>query len=71
MNVLEGPRREIRRIMVEGSAYWAAPAPVAGAGHQPTGTDEVRRVALGTDDRLPPELMDSTRKARSAAKGQS
>ena len=23
MHVLEGPRREIRRIMLEGSAYWA------------------------------------------------
>lgn len=25
MSVLSGPRREIRRIMVEGSAYWATP----------------------------------------------
>ncbi len=69
MHVLEGPRREIRRIMLEGSAYWAAPAPTAEVGHQPTDYDDVRRVALGTDDRLPPELMDSTRQARSAAKG--
>ena len=47
----------------------AAPAPTAEVGHQPTDSDDVRRVALGTDDRLPPELMDSTRQARSAAKG--
>ena len=31
----------------------AAPAPRAQVGHQPTDTDEVRRVALGNDERLP------------------
>jgi 5-oxopent-3-ene-1,2,5-tricarboxylate decarboxylase/2-hydroxyhepta-2,4-diene-1,7-dioate isomerase len=31
----------------------AAPAPRATVGHQPTDSDEVRRVALGNDERLP------------------
>ena len=39
MHVLEGPRREIRRIMLEGSAYWAAPAPTAEVGHQRESVD--------------------------------
>ena len=47
----------------------AAPAPAAEVGHQPTDTDDVRRVALGTDDRLPPELKDASGQARSAARG--
>lgn len=34
----------------------SGPAPIANVGHQPTDTDEVRRVALGRDDRLPPAL---------------
>jgi 5-oxopent-3-ene-1,2,5-tricarboxylate decarboxylase/2-hydroxyhepta-2,4-diene-1,7-dioate isomerase len=34
----------------------AAPAPRAKVGHQPTDTDEVRRIALGNDERLPPHL---------------
>jgi 5-oxopent-3-ene-1,2,5-tricarboxylate decarboxylase / 2-hydroxyhepta-2,4-diene-1,7-dioate isomerase len=33
-----------------------APAPRATLGHQPTDTDEVRRVALGNDERLPPAV---------------
>lgn len=33
-----------------------APAPRAEVGHQPTDTPEVRRIALGNDDRLPPQL---------------
>jgi 5-oxopent-3-ene-1,2,5-tricarboxylate decarboxylase/2-hydroxyhepta-2,4-diene-1,7-dioate isomerase len=47
----------------------AAPAPAAGVGHQPTDSDDVRRIALGSDERLPPELKDATRQARGAAKG--
>jgi 5-oxopent-3-ene-1,2,5-tricarboxylate decarboxylase / 2-hydroxyhepta-2,4-diene-1,7-dioate isomerase len=31
-------------------------APSAAVGHQPTDTDEVRRVALGNDERLPPAI---------------
>jgi 5-oxopent-3-ene-1,2,5-tricarboxylate decarboxylase / 2-hydroxyhepta-2,4-diene-1,7-dioate isomerase len=34
----------------------SCPAPSANVGHQPTDTDEVRRVALGNDERLPPAL---------------
>jgi 5-oxopent-3-ene-1,2,5-tricarboxylate decarboxylase/2-hydroxyhepta-2,4-diene-1,7-dioate isomerase len=34
----------------------AAPAPRAAVGHQPTDTDAVRRVALGSDERLPANL---------------
>ena len=33
-----------------------APAARARVGHQPTDTDEVRRVALGNDERLPPAV---------------
>ncbi len=33
-----------------------APAPGAAVGHQPTDTAEVRRIALGNDERLPPQL---------------
>lgn len=34
----------------------SCPAPSANVGHQPTDTDEVRRVALGNDERLPPAI---------------
>jgi 5-oxopent-3-ene-1,2,5-tricarboxylate decarboxylase / 2-hydroxyhepta-2,4-diene-1,7-dioate isomerase len=34
----------------------SCPAPSAAVGHQPTDTDEVRRVALGNDERLPPAI---------------
>jgi 5-oxopent-3-ene-1,2,5-tricarboxylate decarboxylase/2-hydroxyhepta-2,4-diene-1,7-dioate isomerase len=34
----------------------AAPAPRALLGHQPTDSDNVRRTALGNDERLPPQL---------------
>jgi len=40
----------------------AAPAPRASVGHQPTDSDDVRRVALGNDERLP----ESIKAARSA-----
>jgi 5-oxopent-3-ene-1,2,5-tricarboxylate decarboxylase / 2-hydroxyhepta-2,4-diene-1,7-dioate isomerase len=33
-----------------------APPPRASVGHQPTDTGEVRRIALGNDERLPPSL---------------
>jgi 5-oxopent-3-ene-1,2,5-tricarboxylate decarboxylase/2-hydroxyhepta-2,4-diene-1,7-dioate isomerase len=38
----------------------AAPAPRAAEGHQPTDSDAVRRVALGNDERLPPQLTKVT-----------
>ncbi len=34
----------------------SAPAPRAALGHQPTDSDNVRRTALGNDERLPPQL---------------
>jgi len=37
----------------------ASPAPRAVVGHQPTDTDEVRRVALGNDERLPDAIRDA------------
>jgi 5-oxopent-3-ene-1,2,5-tricarboxylate decarboxylase / 2-hydroxyhepta-2,4-diene-1,7-dioate isomerase len=33
-----------------------APAPRAAVGHQPTDTEAVRRIALGNDERLPPQI---------------
>jgi 5-oxopent-3-ene-1,2,5-tricarboxylate decarboxylase/2-hydroxyhepta-2,4-diene-1,7-dioate isomerase len=41
----------------------AGPAPRASAGHQPTDSDEVRRVALGNDERVPDRFKDNYRKA--------
>ena len=41
----------------------AGPAPRASAGHQPTDSDEVRRVALGHDERVPDRFKDNYRKA--------
>lgn len=37
----------------------SAPAPRATVGHQPTDTEEVRRVALGNDERLPPQIKNA------------
>lgn len=34
-----------------------APAPRASVGHQPTQSEEVRRVSLGNDERLPPVIL--------------
>ena len=39
------------------------PSPRAKAGHQPTNSDEVRRVALGNDDRVPDRFKDNYRRA--------
>lgn len=36
-----------------------APAPRAKVGHEPTDTPDVRRVALGNDERLPPQLRQA------------
>ena len=44
----------------------AAPRAAAlGVGHTPTDTPEVRRVALGFDERVPEQLKDNLRKAKS------
>ncbi|MEZ5649329.1 MAG: fumarylacetoacetate hydrolase family protein [Burkholderiaceae bacterium] len=45
----------------------AAPAARASIGHHPTDSDEVRRVALGNDDRLPSALRDANSRARRRA----
>jgi 5-oxopent-3-ene-1,2,5-tricarboxylate decarboxylase/2-hydroxyhepta-2,4-diene-1,7-dioate isomerase len=37
----------------------AAPAPRAQVGHEPTDSEDVRRVALGNDERLPGQLKRS------------
>jgi 5-oxopent-3-ene-1,2,5-tricarboxylate decarboxylase/2-hydroxyhepta-2,4-diene-1,7-dioate isomerase len=37
----------------------STPAPRAAVGHQPTDTEEVRRVALGNDERLPPQIKNA------------
>jgi 5-oxopent-3-ene-1,2,5-tricarboxylate decarboxylase / 2-hydroxyhepta-2,4-diene-1,7-dioate isomerase len=43
----------------------AAPrASALGVGHAPTDTPEVRRVALGFDERVPERFKDNLRKAR-------
>lgn len=43
------------------STIVAAPAPRATVGHPPTDSDEVRRVSLGTDERLPEWLTSGRR----------
>jgi 5-oxopent-3-ene-1,2,5-tricarboxylate decarboxylase / 2-hydroxyhepta-2,4-diene-1,7-dioate isomerase len=45
----------------------ACPAPSAMVGHQPTDTDEVRRVALGNDERLPAAIKAAAQAAAQAA----
>ncbi|MEM6485364.1 MAG: fumarylacetoacetate hydrolase family protein, partial [Pseudomonadota bacterium] len=50
-----------------GGTVAAIDAPRASAlnvGHQPTDSDEVRRVALGFDERVPDMLKDNLKKAR-------
>jgi 5-oxopent-3-ene-1,2,5-tricarboxylate decarboxylase / 2-hydroxyhepta-2,4-diene-1,7-dioate isomerase len=47
---------EITGIGRLGNRVVEAPAPRAALGHQPTDTEEVRRVALGNDERLPPQV---------------
>jgi hypothetical protein len=45
---------------------WAAPrASALGAGHAPTDSPEVRRVALGFDERVPGHLKDNLHRANS------
>jgi 5-oxopent-3-ene-1,2,5-tricarboxylate decarboxylase/2-hydroxyhepta-2,4-diene-1,7-dioate isomerase len=39
------------------------PAPAARVGHQPTDSDDVRRIALGNDERLPPQVQGSLARA--------
>ena len=46
-----------------GCTVVAGPAPRASAGHQPTDSDEVRRVALGNDERVPDRFKDNYRRA--------
>ena len=45
----------------------AAPAPRAEVGAQPTDTEEVRRIALGNDERLVEALQGSSARASLAA----
>ena len=54
---------EISGIGRLGCTVVAGPAPRASAGHQPTDSDEVRRVALGNDERVPDRFKDNYRKA--------
>ena len=54
---------EISSIGRLGCTVVAGPAPRASAGHQPTDSDEVRRVALGNDERVPDRFKDNYRKA--------
>ncbi|MEZ5654046.1 MAG: fumarylacetoacetate hydrolase family protein [Burkholderiaceae bacterium] len=42
----------------------SVPAPRTGVGHQPTDSDDVRRVALGNDDRLPAQVRNPLGRAR-------
>lgn len=60
---------EITNIGRVGGTVVAIPAPRAaalGVGHAPTDTPEVRRVALGFDERVPERLKDNLRHARGA-----
>jgi 5-oxopent-3-ene-1,2,5-tricarboxylate decarboxylase/2-hydroxyhepta-2,4-diene-1,7-dioate isomerase len=54
---------EISSIGRLGCTVVAGPAPRASAGHQPTDSDEVRRVALGNDERVPDRFKDNYRRA--------
>jgi 5-oxopent-3-ene-1,2,5-tricarboxylate decarboxylase / 2-hydroxyhepta-2,4-diene-1,7-dioate isomerase len=44
-------------------------ASALGVGHQPTDSDEVRRVALGVDERVPEHLKEGLRQARLETRG--
>jgi 5-oxopent-3-ene-1,2,5-tricarboxylate decarboxylase/2-hydroxyhepta-2,4-diene-1,7-dioate isomerase len=44
-------------------------ASALGVGHAPADTPEVRRVALGVDERVPQRLKDNLRKAREGLSG--
>ncbi len=47
---------EVSQLGRLGNRVVEAPAPRATVGHQPTDSESVRRVALGNDERLPPQL---------------
>jgi 5-oxopent-3-ene-1,2,5-tricarboxylate decarboxylase / 2-hydroxyhepta-2,4-diene-1,7-dioate isomerase len=47
---------EVSELGRLGNRVVSAPAPREAVGHQPTDTESVRRVALGNDERLPPNI---------------
>ena len=55
---------EITNIGKLSASVVSGPAPRSTAGHQPTNSDEVRRVALGNDERVPEIFRENYRKAR-------
>jgi len=57
----------IGRIAGTVVAIDAPRASALGVGHPPTSTDEVRRVALGFDERVPQRFKDNLSKAKGQA----
>jgi 5-oxopent-3-ene-1,2,5-tricarboxylate decarboxylase/2-hydroxyhepta-2,4-diene-1,7-dioate isomerase len=50
---------EVSQLGRLGNRVVEGPVPRAAVGHQPTDSEAVRRVALGSDERLPPQLAKS------------
>lgn len=63
-DVVECEITEIGRVAGTVTAIEAPRASALGVGHQPTDTPEVRRVALGFDERVPEHFKENLQKAR-------
>jgi 5-oxopent-3-ene-1,2,5-tricarboxylate decarboxylase/2-hydroxyhepta-2,4-diene-1,7-dioate isomerase len=66
-DVVECEITGLGRISGTVTAVDAPRASLLGVGHQPTDTPEVRRVALGFDERVPEHLKENLRTARKAS----
>ncbi len=66
-DVVECEITEIGRVSGTVTAIEAPRASALGVGHQPTDTPEVRRVALGFDERVPEQFKENLQKARKSS----
>jgi 5-oxopent-3-ene-1,2,5-tricarboxylate decarboxylase/2-hydroxyhepta-2,4-diene-1,7-dioate isomerase len=66
-DVVECEITQIGRVCGTVTAIEAPRASALGVGHQPTDTPEVRRVALGFDERVPEHFRENLQKARKSS----
>ena len=66
-DVFECEITQIGRVSGTVAAVVAPRASALGVGHQPTDTPEVRRVALGFDERVPEHFKENLKKARTSS----
>ena len=66
-DVVECEITQIGRVSGTVAAVDAPRASALGVGHQPTDTPEVRRVALGFDERVPEHFKENLKKARKSS----